>query len=47
VAGQAFGNDIAELGGARARVISLRALKADKAEVREDSIVARRTVPTW
>jgi aminoglycoside-2''-adenylyltransferase len=37
---EAFGNDIAELGGVRARVISLRALKADKAEVREDSIVA-------
>jgi hypothetical protein len=37
---EAFGNDVAELGGVRARVISLGALKADKAEVREDSIVA-------
>ena len=37
---EAFETDIAELRGVRARVISLRALKAEKAEVREDSIVA-------
>lgn len=36
----AFENDVAELGGVRARVISLPALKADKAETRDDSIVA-------
>ncbi|HEX9378755.1 MAG TPA: hypothetical protein VF872_04125 [Gaiellaceae bacterium] len=35
-----FENDVAELRGVRARVVSLRALKVDKAEVREDSIVA-------
>ncbi len=36
----AFENDVAELLGVRARVISLRALKADKAEVRDDPIVS-------
>jgi hypothetical protein len=35
-----FETDSAELRGVRARVVSLHALKADKAEVREDSIVA-------
>jgi hypothetical protein len=35
-----FGNDAAELRGVRARVISLRALKADKSEIRDDSLVA-------
>jgi Uncharacterised nucleotidyltransferase len=38
----AFANDVAELRGVRARVISLAALKADKAESRDDSIVAAR-----
>jgi hypothetical protein len=37
---EAFASDVAELGGVRARVVSLHALKAEKAEVREDSIVA-------
>jgi hypothetical protein len=37
---EAFENDVAELRGVRARVISLAALKADKAETRDDSIVA-------
>jgi aminoglycoside-2''-adenylyltransferase len=35
-----FESDAAELRGVRVRVVSLRALKADKAEVREDAIVA-------
>lgn len=35
-----FEDDVAELRGVRARVISLHALKADKAETRDDSIVA-------
>lgn len=37
---EAFENDSAGLLGVRARVISLRALKADKAEVRDDATVA-------
>jgi Uncharacterised nucleotidyltransferase len=37
---QAFENDVAELLRVRARVISLRALKADKAESRNDPTVA-------
>jgi hypothetical protein len=37
---EAFEHDIAELAGVRARVISLPALKADKAERRDDPIVA-------
>lgn len=37
---EAFENDVAELLGGRARTISLRALKADKAEIRDGSIVA-------
>jgi aminoglycoside-2''-adenylyltransferase len=37
---EAFENDVAELLDVRARVISLRALKADKAQTRDDSIVA-------
>ena len=37
---EAFENDVAELGDVRARVISLPALKADKSETRDDSIVA-------
>jgi hypothetical protein len=36
----AFGSDLAELRGVRARVISLGALKADKSEVRDDAVVA-------
>ena len=36
----AFEDDVAELHGVRVRVISLRALKADKSEAREDPIVA-------
>jgi hypothetical protein len=36
----AFENDVAELLGVRARVISLRALKADKSETRTDALVA-------
>jgi hypothetical protein len=36
----AFENEVAELLGVQARVISLRALKADKAEDRDDPIVA-------
>ena len=36
----AFGEDVAELGGVRARVISLRALRADKAEAHDDPRVA-------
>jgi Aminoglycoside-2''-adenylyltransferase len=38
--GEAFESEVAELGGVRARVVRLRALKADKAEVRDDSVVA-------
>jgi hypothetical protein len=38
----AFGNDTAELDGVRARVISLGALRSDKAEVREDPTVAEK-----
>ena len=37
---EAFEDDVAELAGVRARVMSLRALKADKAERRDDPIVA-------
>jgi hypothetical protein len=37
---EAFENDVAELFGVRARVIGLGALKADKAERRDDPIVA-------
>jgi hypothetical protein len=36
----AFENDLAELRGVRARVISLGALRADKSEVRGDAVVA-------
>jgi hypothetical protein len=36
----AFEDDVAELLGVRARVMSLRALKSDKAEIRDDSNVA-------
>jgi hypothetical protein len=32
----AFGDDVAELGGVRARVIGLQALRADKSEAHED-----------
>lgn len=35
-----FENDAAELRSVRARVISLRALKADKSETRDDALVA-------
>jgi hypothetical protein len=35
-----FGNDVAELGGVRARVIGLGALKADKSELHDDPRVA-------
>jgi hypothetical protein len=35
-----FENDAAELRGVRARVISLRALKTDKSETRDDALVA-------
>jgi hypothetical protein len=38
--GGAFENDVAELRGVRARVISLRALKDDKSETREDPRIA-------
>jgi hypothetical protein len=38
----AFENETAELLGGQARVISLRALKADKAEHRDDPIVAEK-----
>ena len=38
----AFGEDIAELEGVRARVISLDALKSDKSEIREDPVVAEK-----
>jgi Aminoglycoside-2''-adenylyltransferase len=37
---ETFQEDVAELAGVRARVITLRALKADKAEVRDDQTVA-------
>jgi hypothetical protein len=37
---EAFKDDVAELLGVRARVISLPALKADKAETHDDSSVA-------
>jgi hypothetical protein len=36
----AFGTDIAELGGVRARVVSLRALRADKSQAHTDPRVA-------
>jgi hypothetical protein len=36
----AFEDDVAELGGVRARVISLRALRADKSEAHDDPLVA-------
>jgi hypothetical protein len=32
----AFGDEVAELGGVRARVVGLRALRADKSEARDD-----------
>jgi hypothetical protein len=35
-----FGDDVAELRGVRVRVISLRALKADKSEAHDDPVVA-------
>lgn len=35
-----FGDDVAELRGVRARIIGLAALRADKAELREDPTVA-------
>jgi hypothetical protein len=38
----AFGNDIAELDGLHARVISLGALRSDKAEIRDDPVVAQK-----
>ena len=38
----AFGNDVAELGGVHARVISLDALRADKGEVKDDRAVAEK-----
>jgi Aminoglycoside-2''-adenylyltransferase len=37
---EAFENDVAELRGVRAKVISLRALKAEKSETRDDALVA-------
>jgi hypothetical protein len=37
---EAFEDDVAELAGVRARVISLPALRADKAERHDDPIVA-------
>ena len=37
---EAFEHDMAELLGVPARVISLRALKADKSETRDDALVA-------
>lgn len=37
---EAFGDDRAELLGASVRIISLRALKADKSEARDDVLVA-------
>lgn len=37
---ETFGDDVAELMGIRARVISLRALVADKSVVREDPATA-------
>jgi len=37
---RSFEKDAAELHGVRARVISLRALKADKSETRDDPLVA-------
>jgi hypothetical protein len=36
----AFGDDVAELGGVRARVIGLGALRADKSEAHDDPRVA-------
>jgi hypothetical protein len=36
----ALENDVAQLLGVRAKVISLRALKADKSETRNDTLVA-------
>lgn len=38
--GHAFENDVVELRGVRARIISLQALKADKSEAHEDPRVA-------
>lgn len=38
--GEAFENDVAELHGVRARIVSLRALKADKSEAHDDPLVA-------
>jgi hypothetical protein len=35
-----FGDDVVELNGVRARVVSLPSLRADKAEVRDDAQVA-------
>jgi hypothetical protein len=35
-----FEGDVVQLLGVRARVITLRALKADKAETRDDPVVA-------
>jgi hypothetical protein len=37
---EAFDKDVAELLGLRAKVITLRALKADKSETRDDALVA-------
>jgi Aminoglycoside-2''-adenylyltransferase len=42
---EAFENDVAELRGVRARVISLHALKADKSEVHDDPRVGRQMLP--
>jgi Uncharacterised nucleotidyltransferase len=38
----AFGDDVAELRGARARVIGLRSLRAEKSEARDDPAAAAR-----
>lgn len=43
---EAFENDVAQLLGVRARLVSLRALQADKAESRGDRSWPRRTAPT-
>ena len=37
---EAFADDVAELKGVRARVITLHALRADKSETRDDPVVA-------
>jgi hypothetical protein len=37
---EAFENDVAELLGVRAKVMTLPALKADKSEARDDALVA-------